>query len=383
MRAWRTILLGAALGLVTLQPLAGQAPAVATAAVTANPPRAHRTRGPQRPDYPVGTVRRFDSGGVDSLIHMLDGDTEDWANVVSFYFGSSYTPHFADLVIFLHAGQVKQALVQGGRTVPSGVLRGQRYVYVLFFSTDTMPMGVDSTQAWSMEPAERLHVRLTVEGYQVDPLLSRLLSTVLQKLSLGGGSASDSERGDAQARDEMDLHDVALGPSSRRLYAGFLRLPLGLNTWNRISVFPGAGRRFPSDQWTVANMANASGSWLGLSLAMGVTFDARTFGERKDSTFGRIGQDARANLYLLAHLNAFKRPVLPGHNGSSRRSYGIFIGTNVLTGAPLSEIVVGASADRLWGDLGIAAGGNLLASQLEDMTDNRLLRFFVGLQFPL
>ena len=347
------------------------------AVVCAGVARPAAAQAPCQPRYPVGSLRLLRPAEVDSLIGMLDQPESTWAGVLPLYFGDTYTRRFADLIIYVKKRVVRQALIQDSQPVRDLVLRGEKSVYVLVFATDTLEKAHGRLDTTTVAPPNGLRVRLTVEDYQVDPLLSRVVSTIVGKVFASMPEAQPSDTGVAD--DSLVLHDVTL-EGSGHLLGAFRRLQLRDNTWNRIALRGAAGRQLAADQWTTANFANASASRFGFSLAAGATFDARTEQFHGD-TLALGGDPVRVNLYLLGHFYV-ARPELPARG----RSFGIVAGTNLLDGSLLDEIVLGASVDRLGGllgDLGIVAGTNIVQAQAGPYANRRVFKWFAAVEFPL
>lgn len=346
-------------------------------------------------EVPAGAQRILSPEDVDRIRSLLqDESATSPGRALACYFGSIYTDKLTDLVIYVDTSGVRrQVIIRDGEIQERESLRGARFVYVLLFTEDTLLTDVDNTSrrpALSdtkdtaaqksngpvLDSSRAVTVRRTSIDYEADPFLVTLVKGFGSKL-FGGAPEPQSHR---LADDTLllILHDLGRGTHDVPLYLAFGRIPIGEDTWDRISVEPLEGRRFLKDRTIVTNFENAARSPFGVGLGAGFTFNARTRSLSSD-TLKPAGQQTRVTMYLLGHWDIV-RSRLPLH----RMSFGLTVGTNLLQGDLLNDLVIGASLDRIVGDLGLTGGVNLLSSKRDASgRDTRLLRGFVGVDFRL
>jgi hypothetical protein len=161
------------------------------------------------------------------------------------------------------------------------------------------------------------------------------------------------------------------------------------------------------------NFATTPASRFGVSLAVGLVIDGRTqtaaidsAGHARfviDSTYvggklnfdtvpaaRQVGNRWAPNIYLLGHWRFLPRRPQPLHyDFMPIQSMSLFLGTNLVRGSLLDEIVGGFSIDRLLGsDVDIVLGVDRLSSKLVDastwhVTQDWRYRFFFGAGFEL
>ena len=169
--------------------------------------------------------------------------------------------------------------------------------------------------------------------------------------------------------------------SAERLDVAMGRVRLGSNCLHRVSISATGGFNLDPHVSLHFMFGNSDGSRFGASLGGGSTLNVRRpvfDGATVTATEGYV----RTSLYILveAYLN---RPNLP----QDHSSFGLVVGTNLLRGAVLDDLVVGIAVGRLSG-LGLVIGANSLAWQepvagTERLRESRRWRPFVGLDFPL
>ena len=368
----------------------------------------------QRP-YSVGTVPQFlDRDSIQHLRKLLRENEPVEAR--KSYFGNSYTPELADIVIYIRAtGEVQHWLTQGDSVRNDLVLHGERYVYALVFAEaplarvssltpidsatlaaapgDSTPPGTrvvfmfrnargDSVRVTSEppkpapRPAGLLVVSRTSLDYQADPLITRVVNAVLAKVFPGAGSGSSSGLADSVSRMRLDsLGDDREGA----LYVALGRMRVQENTWSRITVEPDTGWIFPAGRTRqiLTNFANTDRSPFAVGVGTFLTFNARTI---KNDTL--VGQRIGLNVYLLGHWYWPKRPQLPAH------PFGIgpVVGMSLSSGDVFSfnNFLVGVSFDRVIGDLGVDFAVSWLESQkIRTRQLTRVPRISIGVGFPL
>lgn len=339
--------------------------------------------GQDEPAAPQAAEQRFGGGTlplrtaaeVRTLRTLLE--QKNWGGVVREFFGELYDPSLADLVVYIPAsGSVTSGLVHDGKK--RGYVTGQKYIWIVAFSDQDLV----SAEGDAYNDSTDVRISLEALDYRRDPVLSALVKAIGTFFS---GAVPSSQ---AQvARDSaLDLRftSIARQGASEQLYVLLGRLPVAENTTNRLSVFAGPGKRLPADHSAHFHFGNVSASLFGASLAGGLTLDAAR-PEFSDTTRVAREGDVRPSLYLFGHFYLMKRPHLPWDS----RSLGVAIGTNVIRGGILDDIVVALSVGR-WHGIGLLAGVNWLVWDKLDRTGARTIvktgrrfRAFVGADFAL
>jgi hypothetical protein len=378
------------------------------------------------PPFKTGTTPAFDAAGIRHLHGLLgrdtivDGDTvPNWNPVLEKYFGSMFDSSLSDFVVFIRKDSTtRQGLILDGKLQHE--LPGKRHLWLLVFSESPFHrpprVTTDSTMRVTIESrkdttggqsdtalikADTAHtittttttteaggagieVTLTSLEYKKDRVLVSLVKSLI-----GGRTPSDP----AATRDTtVGLHLRLLGKTTDTtgdtlaLYVAMHRFSLSENTRNRISfrrVAPSVEFFGDSARGIHYSFGNHSGSPFGVSLGAAVTTWAATR-EYKDTALVSRGADLRQALYLFGQFYPFHglQPRLPWR---SFPSLGLALGTNILPGGLLDDLVLGISFGR-WKDLGLVVGLNCVKSQRLDGSVPKSTRdcgFLLGGDFAL
>ena len=325
------------------------------------------------PRFPAGTYGRLAPKAVDSLRALLARPESTWADARKFYFRTTYLPGLPDVMVYIDSGYaIRQALIHHERVSTARVLRSEKYIYVLVF-TDSPLVRVERDSA---KGPQALRISRTAVDYQADPFVVMVLKGFGAKLF--GATPVPRATAVADTGVQLTLDSVGTGLSwPHPLYSALVRFPLAEETWNRVHIAGARGWELHGGTTIVTNFGNASASRFGVSIAGGLTYNAR-MQALKDTVLVPTGEHLRASLYLLSHFYLL-RPSLPW----SRRSLALTVGTNLARGDPLNDIVAGVTVGRLIGDMGVTVGANALPSKLRDGSDTRRIRPFASLDFHL
>lgn len=296
----------------------------------------------------------------------------DWDRVLRVFFGAGgYDQGVPDLVVYIpRAGASKLALLHKGKPVRN--LEGQTFLYFVVFSERSIP---ESAAAGP---------QLTVSARSIETAGDAFLTAFVKALASQVGAATPEPELGAGADSvvELTLRDLRADTSSAdRLDIAMGRVRLSPNSLNRVTISGADG--FPLDPHVSLHymFGNSDGSWFGASLGVGFTLNVRrpVFEDAAE-----IATEAylRSSLYIFgqAYLD---RPHLP----RDPFSLGLAVGTNLLRGDPLDDLVIGIAVGRL-GGLGAIVGANSLVWQelvagTGQLRDARKWRGFVGLDFRL
>jgi hypothetical protein len=378
-------------------------------------------RGGWEYQFKAGTLPVLTDSAVGTLRTALRGPPKDWGAVLERYFGGLYDSSLADLVVYLQRSEsAKQALIWNGEI--RDWLPGQRNVWLIVFSDSTFrPPPGDSVAAAQSDPESDesdeeeekpdsvcvrsvclrismtseeeeesdtvdLRVSITSIEHQRDRFLVALVKSVATAV-IGGVTDPESATG------QDTIVDLVLkpinSPGLNTLYIAVKRFDLAENTINRISIRPATGPALGKDRSVHFNFGNASASRFAVSLAGGATFNAHKSSFNDSGMVTGRTSVVRTSLYLFGHAYLIP-PRLPW----IKQSLGLALGTNILRGGLLDDIVVGLSYGRLIGDIGLIVGMNWMEDQrsapIMDGTENatpiesyRKPRFFLGLDFAM
>ncbi len=329
-----------------------------------------------------------------------------WDHALFAFFTGVHMPRFVDWVVYVDsAGHVRQALTQE-REVRT-MVRGQRYVWVLFFEerlTPTVELAApapprrrccldDSSMAQTAAPqpkraAHELKLTRRSVYYERDPFIVAGLKVVTGRLF----SAMDAPatRTLADSVQELDPQPVLEGAG---LYVARAVVAVPQDAEIELSVDPERGWALPGHlRGAHMSMESAGSSTFEVGIAGGVPWSRRAYRAFKVDTLVGLDRTIRPNLYLIGFWNCFPglRPALPRH----RRSLGLAWGTNIAQGGFLDELVLGLSAGRLFGgEMGLVGGidlqkesGTLVDAKgntLANGAQTRVLRSFWALDMRL
>lgn len=302
----------------------------------------------------------------------LRSGAPNWDRVLRLFFGADgYDRDVPDLVVYVpRAGVSKLALVHRGRRVEN--LEGQRFLYFVVFSEREIPSSATSG------PQLAISVR-SIESAD-DPFLTALVKSLASRR---GASASEPELASGQdAALELSLRDMRADTSSvQRLDVAMGRVRLGPNTLNRVTISGLSG--FPLDPHVSLHymFGNSDGSRFGVSIGSGFTLNVHRPVIESGAVTGTEGY-LRSSFYLFGQVY-LDRPHLP----RDRFSLGVAVGTNVVRGDPMNDLVVGLAIGRVAG-LGAIVGANSLEWRelvpgTDRVRDTRRWRTFVGVDYRL
>jgi hypothetical protein len=380
-----------------------------------------------------GSVRVPTPQEIDGLRILLRAGRCQLPQVRELFFGSTYTPNLADWIVYIGNGDTLiEALTQSNRVLTTPLVRGEKAVYVEAFvdgplfgrgdrhsgqglfqgislPTDSLPSKESTQGLRDTTYSESLVIRRDILQHEVDPFLVR----VIKGFNVFGGALNvGGEKAPADSEFVVALQDLGPGiTDTRHLYFAFARIPITDDVWARLSVHSPTRRELRAHRTVLTNFVTTSRSRFAISLAGGVIINSRTRSFRTGAD-GRasldtitlssgtttrlaerqVGAQTAANVYLVGHLRIIGRRPRPlrYHVGPvAFESVSTFVGTNLVRGTILDEVVGGFSFDRLGGGgASLLIGTARLATQVADSATRRVsqswdLRMFLGVGFEL
>ena len=302
----------------------------------------------------------------------LASATPRWDRVLLLFFGADgYDRGIADLVVHIpREGAAKLALVHEGRVVDN--LRGQSFLYFIVFSERAIPS--------SAAGAAQLALSTRSIETAKDPFLTAVVNALAAR-QRASAPEPELEAGENAAL-QLALRDVRADTSAaERLDVAMGRVRLGMNTLNRVTISGAHGFDLDPNVSLHYMFGNSDGSRFGASIGPGLTLNVRRPVFDGGTVTGTEGY-LRSSLYMFAHVYIV-RPNLPrDHFG-----LGVALGTNVMRGELLNDLVLGLSVGRVAG-IGAVVGVNSVewleqAPGSDRLDATRRFRAFIGLDYRL
>ena len=363
--------------------------------------------------YPTGTIDKLSNTEIKGLLDILNssqlsGGSTTWAtDFREKFFDDIHTPDLADLVIYINQPDdtVRQSLTKGGKEVSRNLLKGERDIYVLVIISTTNGLSIDSQ--WTSNPfcaptgsantqqappsssskrASSQTPKIVINhGALVqirDPLLSRALGAL--GAVFGGVEVSDkAEEPPKESSTAVPL--INLGKSTdniTELYLGFLKIPIAVGAWNRVTVCGGEATGLTdSTNVVVYNFGNTTHNKLRIGVSVGASLG------HNNPANEPILDAIRGNFYIYATVYPWKAAPPKRLDLSS---FGVALGTKIVKENPFNDNFVAISLRDLFaGNANIMLGVSAFRTVTKNKDDeslifgNQNLGFFFGLGYDI